>query len=144
MRDELAFNSRIDLWLLILVLTAVSLCVWIIADNWEAMLARGWLFTTLIAAPLSAGILLPLWLLISLRYFLSDEMLRVRCGPFHWRIAIRDITAVSETREPLSSPAMSFDRLRIEYGDGRAVAISPEPRAEFLRQLEHRRSQAAG
>jgi hypothetical protein len=46
---------------------------------------------------------------------------------------------VDSTRNPLSSPAMSLDRLRIEYGQGKAIMISPEPRAEFLRQLEHRR-----
>jgi hypothetical protein len=70
-------------------------------------------------------------------------MLRIRCGPISWRIAIREITAVDQTRNPISSPAMSLDRLRIEYGAGNAVMISPEPREEFVRQLEYRRRQAA-
>jgi len=144
MSDELAFSSRIDLWLLIVLLAAVSLCAWILAENWDVMLARGWLVASLIVVPLAIGILFPLWIVTSLRYFLSDQTLRVRCGPFQWRIAIREITAVDPTHNALSSPAMSLDRLRIEYGQGKTVMISPEPRDEFIRQLEYRRSQAAG
>jgi hypothetical protein len=37
---------------------------------------------------------------------------------------------------------MSLDRLLIEHGENGRVLISPEPRAEFLRQLEYRRKQA--
>jgi Bacterial PH domain len=143
MSDELAFNSKMDLWILIVVLSAVAACVWGLAAYWAELLARGWLVTGLVAVPLAIGILLPLWLIVSLRYFLSPDTLRVRCGPFQWRISIRQITSVGPTQNPLASPAMSLDRLRIEYGPGQALAISPDPRDEFLRQLEYRRRQAA-
>jgi hypothetical protein len=143
MSDELAFSSKIDLWIVILVLVPVAACAWALAAYWNPLLARGWLVAVLVAVPLAAGILLPLWFVVSLRYFLSDETLRVRCGPFHWRIPIHEITAVNPTPEPLSSPAMSMDRLRIEYGSGHALTISPEHKDEFLRQLDHRRKQAA-
>jgi hypothetical protein len=140
MTDELPFNSKIDLWLLILLLTAVTVCLWVIGDNWQGIAGGNWL----LILPLAVGIFLPLWVLISLRYFLSEQTLRIRCGPFNWRVPINEITAVTPTRNPLSSPALSLDRLLIEYGQGRAIMISPEPRAEFLRQLEYRRNQAAG
>ena len=143
MSDELAFNSKIDLWILILLLSAVALCGWILADYWTLLLRRGWLLASLLAVPLAIGIVLPLWIVTSLKYYLSDRSLRVRCGPFQWRIAISDIKGVDPTRNSVSSPALSLDRLRIEYGAGRAVLISPEPREEFLRQLEHRRRQVA-
>jgi hypothetical protein len=142
MSDELAFSSKVDLWLLIVLLVAVAICGAILAHNWNELLGRGWLFTALIGIPLAIGVIFPLWIVVSLRYFLSDQALRIRCGPFTWRIALGEITAVSETSNPLSSPALSFDRLRIEYGNGRAVMISPEPREEFLRQLNHRRQTA--
>ncbi len=139
MRDELAFNSKMDLWLLILVLTAVAACLWGVAQIWDAGSAVLWLLAPLLAL----GILLPLWILGTLKYFLSDEVLRVRCGPFRWQIPIRDIKSVTPTNESRSSPAMSLDRLEIEYGDDQRLLISPEPREEFLRQLEHRRKQAS-
>jgi hypothetical protein len=135
MHDELAFNSKIDLWML----TAVAACLWGVAKIWDANSAILWLLTPVLAA----GILLPLWILGTLKYFMSDETLRVRCGPFRWLIQIRDIRAVTPTNDPKSSPAMSLDRLEIDYGDDKSLLIAPEPRTEFLRQLEHRRKQAA-
>jgi hypothetical protein len=139
MHDELAFNSKIDLWMLIVLLTAVAACLWGVAKIWDANSAILWLLTPVLAA----GILLPLWILGTLKYFMSDETLRVRCGPFRWLIQIRDIRSVTPTNDPKSSPAMSLDRLEIGYGDDKSLLIAPEPRAEFLRQLEHRRKQAA-
>lgn len=143
MRDELAFNSKIDLWVLIILLTAVSIAIWALAESWGTLYSRGLLFAVPVAAVIALGIALPLWMLVSLRYFLSNEALRVRCGPFHWQVAVRDITDVSPSRDVASGPAMSLDRLRIEHKGGRALLISPEPRKEFLRQLEYRRKLAA-
>lgn len=138
MSDELAFNSKIDLWLLILIGTGVAACLWGAAEIWDGNRAVLWP----VAAILLIGILVPLWALISLRYFLSDDSLRVRCGPFNWRIPIGDIRAVTPTTSARAGPAMSFDRLQIDYGENGSLLISPEPRDEFLRQLEHRRRQA--
>ena len=134
MNDELAFNSKIDMWLLTLLLTGVAACLWGVARIWDADSALLWP----IAIVLAIGVALPIWILASLRYYLSDRTLRVRCGPFKWLIKIDEIESVTPTNETKSSPAMSLDRLKIEYGEGRAVMISPEPRKEFLRQLEHR------
>ncbi|MGD8339144.1 MAG: PH domain-containing protein [Gammaproteobacteria bacterium] len=139
MRDELAFNSKMDLWMLILLLSAVAACLWGVAKVYDANSTMLWLLLPVLAV----GILLPLWILGTLKYFLSDETLRVRCGPFHWLIPIRDIKSVTPTSDAKSSPAMSLDRLQIEYGDHRSLIISPEPREEFLRQLEHRRKNAS-
>ena len=50
MRDELAFNSKMDLWLLILVLTAVATCLWGVAQIWDADSTALWLLAPLIPA----------------------------------------------------------------------------------------------
>jgi hypothetical protein len=139
MSDELAFNSKMDLTLLIAVLIVPIVCLWVAGQYWQSIAGGNWP----LAVPLALGIALPLWALASLRYFLSDETLRIRCGPLHWRVPIREITEVEPTQSLGSSPAMSADRLKISYGSERAVMISPEPRQEFLRQLEYRRKQSA-
>jgi hypothetical protein len=139
MSDELGFSSKIDLWILILLLAVVAASVCGIAVLWWSEVAPGWLIAAPLSLPLAALVVLPLWLLFSLRYFMSGERLRVRCGPFQWFISIADIESVAPTQSPVASPAASLDRLRIDYGRGRTIMISPEPRPEFLRQLEHRR-----
>ena len=139
MNDELAFNSKIDLWLLIVLMTGVAACLWGIATIWDSQTAILWP----VMAVLAVGILIPLWILASLRYFLSGDTLRIRCGPFRWQIPIRRIRAITPTNKLKSSPALSLDRLLVEYGDDQQIIISPEPRQEFLRQLEHRRKQTS-
>ena len=139
MTDELAFNSKIDLGYLILILTAVAACLWGIARIWDA----DSLLLIPVAVVLAVGVLLPVWMIASLKYFMSDRVLRVRCGPFSWRIPIGDITEVTPTQNSKKSPTLSFDQLLIEYGDSESLVISPEPRKEFLRQLDHRRKRAA-
>ncbi len=80
-----------------------------------------------------------IWLLAGTRYTLTDSDLRVRCGPFRWRVALAEILSVTPTRNPLSSPAPSLDRLCIEYGSGKSIMISPKDKEAFLDELELRR-----
>ena len=69
---------------------------------------------------------------------LTEHDLLVRSGPFRWRVPLGQIHSVTPTRNPLSSPALSLDRLRIEYGDGKWILISPRERERFLEALEAR------
>lgn len=79
-----------------------------------------------------AGLTLFAWVLLGTHYTVDRDMLLVRCGPFRWKVAIDSITAVEETRSPLSSPALSLDRLRIRYGRRRQLMVSPADKAGFL------------
>jgi hypothetical protein len=141
MSEEIRFNSKIDLWLLVGLLAIVAVCLWVLIDQFSAIWSRGPLIAVLWLVPLILGIELPLWFLLTVRYFLSDEALRIRCGPFHLRVPLADIKTIKSTNSVSVSPALSLDALRIEYGQGRAVTIAPEPREEFLRQIDYRRRQ---
>ena len=75
------------------------------------------------------------WVYLSTYYVLEGNELRIRSGPFRWRIAIEEIHGVSATRLPWSSPALSLNRLRIDYGEDKWILLSPERREEFLQRL---------
>ena len=81
---------------------------------------------------------LPLWLLRTTDYTLTDTHLRIRSGPFRWSVPLSDVRSVTATRNPLSSPALSLDRLRIEYGGTRAVMVSPDDKDGFVNELRAR------
>jgi hypothetical protein len=84
---------------------------------------------------------LMIWLLTGTHYTVDRGFIRIASGPFRWKVPIDKITAVEETRSPLSSPALSLDRIRIRYGKWRQIMISPADKAGFLkaigRQLDH-------
>ena len=74
------------------------------------------------------------WVFRSTYYLIEGETLLVRSSFITWRIPIREIRSVTPTRSAVSSPALSLDRLRIDYGS-KAILISPEPRDRFLAAL---------
>ena len=80
-----------------------------------------------------------LWTLYSIDYTLTDEKLLIRCGPFRYRVPLTEIDSVRPSRNPLSSPAGSLDRLLIKWNSERKrILISPSRKTEFLQELDKR------
>ena len=127
------FRSKIDAWLILTLALAIGVVIYASMQVIFNAVPRNWWPLILI---IGLGIGMPVWLLISTRYILQPKLLTVRIGPFVWRIPTDEITAITPTRSPLSSPALSLDRLRIEYGSGKAVMISPHKKAQFLSDIE--------
>lgn len=137
-RRMLVFNAKVDTWLLVPIAGSTVVCL---SGAWLALSEGGqgrW--ATALILLVSAAI--PVWIVLSTSYRLGRTQLRVRCGPFRWTIPLAEIRDVRPTRNPLSSPAPSLDRLRIDYGDRRSVMISPRDKEGFLRELEARTANA--
>jgi len=123
------YKSKIDVWLFAILI--ISTLVSIIAA-YVAFTAGAGLVALVI---LASGGALPLWILLSTNYEVSNHRLAVRCGPFSWSIPLDAITDVSSTRNPLSSPALSLDRLEITYAKGKTIMVSPADPTGFRRSI---------
>ena len=77
------------------------------------------------------------WLWFKTGYTINDKELIAQAGPFRSKILLKAIRKVRRTRNPLSSPALSLDRLEIEYSDG-FILISPADAEAFLNILRER------
>jgi hypothetical protein len=92
-----------------------------------------------LAVCLLIGVLLfALWVLLVTDYTIDGTTLTVRSGPFRWVIALREIRAVTATRDARSGPALSLERLRIEHAHGAALLVSPSDTPAFLADLRAR------
>ncbi len=138
---ELTFASRIDGWLLVVLLGSALACLFAASSIMLSRMPGPWWIA---AALLLLGCVLPVWLLVATNYVLTATALDVRSGPFKWQVPIADVTNIAPTRNPVSSPALSLDRLRIDYGDGRWILISPREKDRFVRELEQRRARLSG
>ena len=127
------YKSKIDWWLLIILASAMAASLYASA---QIILASSPSIWWLLALTAGIGIGLPMWPLLATSYTLEPRQLLVRSGPFKWRVPITDITSITATSNPLSSPALSLDRLRIEYGRGSAIMISPRNKDQFLQDIE--------
>lgn len=90
--------------------------------------------------PLFIGLILIIfigWLWFKTGYTINDKELIAQSGPFRSKIPLKNIRKISHTRNPLSSPALSLDRLDIEYFDG-FILISPSDKDAFLKVLKER------
>ena len=130
--------NYVDLVAVLAVAIAVSLFAAIVTVSDGS--AAAWPMAAFIAV---IGVGLPIWLLLSTRYTLEPRQLRVQSGPFKWHIKVADITSITPSSNALSSPALSLDRLRIDYGSGRSLMISPRNKEQFLRDIEAARRGAA-
>lgn len=123
------FKSKMDSWLALILLSSLLLCLWIALVTF----LQGGMVNLLIAAFIVlTGAGLPLWIFVGTRYLVDKEQLRIISGPFRWNISLCEINSVRETRDPISSPALSLDRLDIDYAKQRHILVSPKNRIEFL------------
>lgn len=127
----MVFRSKIDLWLLAVISAATAfplLQVVAALRNGSNLLPHLLIFVLL------AGFFL--WLLLSTKYTVTGDALVVQSGPFRWRIVKSEITKIVPSKSIISSPALSLDRLRIDYARGRgSILISPKDKAGFLKAI---------
>jgi hypothetical protein len=127
------FKSKIDAWilmLLVVVLVVQAYVFFTVLFGMAPLSAK----TTMTASTLLVFFLVGS-ILIRTHYTIAEGSLKIVCGPVWRTVPIDSIRSVRSTRNPLSSPALSLDRLRIEYGNGRSVMISPDDKDNFMQAL---------
>jgi hypothetical protein len=130
--ESVVFRSKLDTWLAAVIAVPAVVALGIAATLLVSDMPARWPIALLLGA---LGGVLPLYVIGATRYTVGDGEIRIVSGPFRWRVALRDIRTVRPTRNPLSSPALSLDRLRIEYGASKWVMVSPRDQDAFVRAL---------
>lgn len=131
------YPSKRDLWLVVLLWAGVAAMLWGAFVAWESGRSPLLQLATPLVLLFSAAFVV--WILYGTCYLLSDDVLVIRSGPFRWRVPLDAIEEVFPTRNPLSSPACSLDRLHIRYAGSRfGVMVSPRDKSEFLGDLAAR------
>lgn len=126
------FKSKIDNWVLVCLLLSVSACL--LGASVPLMIGgiTNYVFAAII---LIAGAGFPIWIYVSTRYVVSDDDLKIISGPFTWNIPIQSIVSMQETQTAATSPALSFDRLEITYGEDKIIIVSPVDKEKFIQKL---------
>ena len=123
---RMEFKSKVDLWLAAVLWGSVALCFF------PVFLEDGLIIGLAIGSPMAIFIFL-LW--INTKYYIRDEHLVIKGVLKDTLIPIVSITSVNSTRNPSSAPALSMDRLEINYGNFNFVLISPLEKEHFMEEL---------
>ncbi|PNK60841.1 PH domain-containing protein [Psychrobacter sp. FDAARGOS_221] len=138
--DTLVFYSKIDWWIGgLLVLMAIMFLLFPLWE-WKYNTERSIHSKILIGILIWPWALLPLWLLLSIEYRVTERQLVVESGLGETEINIEDITDITPTHNTLSAPALSLDRLEVVYAD-KSIIISPKHKQAFLEAIEQRKQQ---
>jgi hypothetical protein len=131
---ETTFNSAVDWW----YYGIIGFVVIVLAGTWITLPSS--LDSTSSAIFFASALFalgLPLWMLFSTYYLINGSNLIIRSGPFKWKVDISTIQSITPTRSPLSSPALSLNRLEIKHGSGSVVLVSPANQEKFIEALSN-------
>ncbi|MGJ8672301.1 PH domain-containing protein [Rubritalea sp.] len=126
------YRSAVDWWLGAILIACPLVCFGLGFYFLTFSLSAGtW---TIVSAIAVAGIIA---LFLPCHYTLHDDHLLVRSGILKKKIEYKGIREVELSSCPISAPAMSLKRIRIE-SDAGSVLISPVNRDEFIGILRER------
>ena len=134
---DIIFVSKVDFWIaLILWVGSLSL---ILIPLWEWRRGKR---DSRMRNILLMIILLPFTVLMLMPFFgtkhtLTDSQLYVDSGLSTQTIELADIIHITPTRSMTSAPALSLDRLKIEYRN-KEILISPKDKASFYQEIQAR------
>lgn len=121
----LNFKSKKDIWL------AVS--IWGVIILMFFMMITEQNIVVYIVGILNNALLL--WLWFGTSYKIDDENLIVKSGPFKSTIDIKSIKKLRATKTLLAGPALSIDRIEIQYKRYDSVIVSPKEKNKFIESL---------
>ena len=138
-QQGVVYRSKVDWWLGLLLGGSVGFMVYLTlmpivkGEGVEWVITISTIFVLLLVLPLFA-----------MKYVLYSEHLYVSCGIYgKIRVPYEAISSVKATHNPLSSAALSLDRIQIDYtenGYHQMVLISPVRKKEFMKKIEEYRS----
>jgi hypothetical protein len=128
------FESKRDWWLVVLLRVMPLVVLAIVGYAWYMTHHE-------IGGPIAGVIVLLVFeiflfesIMRSTYYVIEGDTLRIRSSFLTWRVPIAKIRSITPTRSALSSPALSVDRLRIDY-DGKQIMVSPAEKQQFIEAL---------
>ncbi len=115
------YKSKIDWWLLLLILVIFGYPIL------EGIQTNQYGLSIIMISIL----IVMFWMFSKIKYVIEGTMLKV------WgvKIDIHSIKRIYKTNNPLSSPALSLDRIAIVYNTYDEVLISPKLKKEFVEEL---------
>jgi hypothetical protein len=117
----MVFKSKMDWWLPTLMLIVLGFPIGM------GIIEKEYLVSVLFAIILAAVFIMFHYTV----YRLQDGQLVV----WSTKIDIRTIRKINKTRNPISSPALSLDRIEIIYNKFDSILISPKDKQAFVEEL---------
>lgn len=133
---QLYIPSKKDIWFFLIIWGLILSMILLYIFGGEPI---GWQLITYKSVPgyiIGAFILtLLLWIWFGTGYKVEGELLKLKIGPFKSKVNINEIKKISRTKNLLTAPALSVDRLEILFGKYNVINISPKDESKLIHSL---------
>lgn len=117
------FKSKIDWWLKAILMFMVFLCVYLIVMAVSTKSIE-FIYSAIILLTVFIGIFISIYIFTF--YEITDDLLIIKSGLYKKSIKIANIKGISPTHNPISSAALSVNRIAIYYVGKKTVKMSTE------------------
>lgn len=76
-----------------------------------------------------------LWIWVRTGYLILDTKIKIMYGPLIKIVNIHDVRTVRAKIDPFIDPALSMDKIEINYGQYETISISPKQKEKFIAKL---------
>ena len=121
----LVFKSKIDLWVGAIFTLLPIIMISAAIEERDVV--------PIVITVLLIGMLAVLF--FGTKYVIDGDELIIYGGIYKKKIAINQITSLRPTKNPLSAPAMSLDRIEITYNHMQIALVSPKDKEIFIKKL---------
>lgn len=130
------FRSKIDWWVLGFLIAMTGLLVQLLFT----MYAKG----TMAEYPEHTSVYILTiaviwWPALNTRYIIQEDTLTIHCLFLKWNIPLANIQKMTPSHDSIASPALSLDRLKIEYikeGEHKQILVSPRNCQAFIEAVQ--------
>ena len=133
-RSKVDFLSALVYFVIILLVDGAAMVTSVeVLSSDESPYTSMWILVGTLTIPV-----LMLLFLLPVRYFLTTNELAIHSGLLRWRIPVESILRVSRARSLRPAPALSLERLRVDYQKGNRTTsahVSPVDRVGFMAEL---------
>jgi len=132
--DSPIYPSKRDWWIVLIIWGSIAMTILAaVKAAQSAFASMPGLAFVLFCAAVVLGLLSVLY---ATYYVISGDRLTAHCGPFKSSVLLQNIEEVVPSHNPLSSPALSLDRLHVRCrGSVFGLLVSPRDKQGFLADL---------
>ena len=138
--EPLRFESKVDTWLVVVLVASfalpVGLAVWHVASSGLDRQAVSLLLAIVPSAFLVGFVFKNTY------YVVTDEAIVTNCL-FRRTVPLASVRSLRPSRNPISSPALSLDRIEIVSDSSGSLLVSPKDRDAFVNAVVTRAPQTA-
>ncbi|MGJ8676195.1 MAG: PH domain-containing protein [Akkermansiaceae bacterium] len=132
--DSIVVSSKVDRWIVIVLAIALIVLIYPAIEIIGSNSPRNWVGINFYLIVTFLTIISVVLVGVPCKYTLAKKELLIQCGVIKYKVAYGDITEAKLSRNPLSAPAWSLDRIQIKTRKSMYL-ISPKNRDHFLAMI---------